>query len=177
MRKAQRADPITIFTPTGKPVGFANLFNVPRARSQGLEASADWRARPELRLRGSIGLLSTRIARTDAESAVYQGKQFDRSPHFTGSAAVYWRPTPKLNLSAQVRRHSSYFSDNADKPLLQIAGATIADSRAEYQLQRFSLFIEARNLFDTFAMKLLFGPSSGEAEEPRRIRAGVEARF
>lgn len=177
MRNAQRADPITIFTPTGKPVGFANLFNLPRARSQGLEASAEWRARPELRLRGSIGLLSTRITRTDAESAVYQGKQFDRSPHFTGSAAVDWRPIPQLNLSAEVRRHSSYFSDNADKPLLEIAGATIADVRAEYQLQRFLIFIQAHNLFDTFAMKLLFVPTSGEAEEPRRISAGVEARF
>ena len=99
------------------------------------------------------------------------------SPHFTGSAAVDWRPIPKLNLSAEVRRHSSYFSDNADKPLLEIAGAAIADVRAEFQLQRFSIFIQAHNLFDTFAMKSLFVPTSGEAEEPRRISAGVEARF
>lgn len=177
MRNAQRADPITIFTPTGKRVGFANLFNVPRARSQGLEASADWRARPHLRLRGSIGLLSTRITRTDAESLGYQGKQFDRSPHFTGSVVVDWRPIPMLNLSAQVRRHSSYFSDNANNPLLEVTGATFADVRAEYQIQRFSLFVQAHNVLDTFAMKWLFTPTSGEAEGPRRISAGVEARF
>jgi outer membrane receptor protein involved in Fe transport len=177
MRNAQRADPITIFTPTGRRVGFANLFNVPRARSRGLEATADWRATSKLTVRGSIGLLSTRITRTDAESAAYQEKQFDRSPHFTGTIAVDLRPVPKLRLSAQVRRHSSYFSDNADNPVLRIGPSTIADARLEYQLRPFLLFFQARNLFDSFAMAYMTTASSGEAEGPRRISAGLEMRF
>lgn len=177
MHNAQRADPINIFTPTGRRVGFANLFNVPSARSRGLEATADWRPGPNLSLRASIGLLATRITRTDAQSVAYQGKQFDRSPHFTGAVALDWRPVPSVRLSVQVRRHSSYFSDNVDNPLLQIGAATIADVRAEYQLRRFSLFLQARNLFDTFAMASMFTANSGEAEDPRRISGGIEMRF
>ncbi len=177
MRNSQRADPIIIFTPTGRRVGFANLFNVPRARSRGLEATADWRAGPDLSLRGSIGLLATKTIRTDSGTAAYQGKQFDRSPHFTGAIVLDWRPFRNLNLSAQVRRHSSYFSDNTDSPLLRIGGATIADVRAEYVTRRFSVFVQARNVLDKFAMLSMTTATSGEAEDPRRITAGVETHF
>lgn len=177
MRNAQRAEPITIFTPTGRRVGFANLFNVPRARSRGIEATADWRPGPGLSLRGSIGLLATRITETDAESAIYQGNQFDRSPHFAGAIGVDWRPLGQVRLSAQVRRHSSYFSNNANDPQLHISAATIADARVEYDLRRLAIFIQARNVFDKFAMLTLGTANSGEAEDPRRVSAGIEMHF
>jgi outer membrane receptor protein involved in Fe transport len=177
MRNAQRAEPIIITTPTGRRAGFANLFNVPRAYSRGLEAEAGWRAGSRLTLRGSIGLLETRISATDAESAIYQDHQFDRSPHFTGAVAIDWRPLPALRLSAQLRHHDSYFSDNANKPQLRVDGATIADVRAEYGAGRFSVFLQGHNVFDQFAMLSLATATSGEAEDPRRLSAGIEARF
>jgi hypothetical protein len=40
-----------------------------------------------------------------------------------------------------------------------------------------SLFVQVHNVFDRFAMVLLETPVSGEAEEPRRIVAGIETRF
>jgi outer membrane receptor protein involved in Fe transport len=177
MRDAQRAEPIVILTPTRRPVGFANLFNVPRARSRGFELSV--RARPNQQLSGwlALGLLGTKFTRTDAESAGYRGRQFDRSPHFSGAAGVDWTPLPALQLSAQVRRHSSYFSDNANSPALRIGPATIADARGEYEIGRLSLFVEVHNAFDRFAMVVLTTSTSGEAEEPRRITVGLERRF
>ena len=177
MRNAQRAEPIVITTPTGRRAGFANLFNVPRAYSRGLEAEADWRPDGRLTIRGSIGVLETRITETDAESAIYQEHDFDRSPHLTAALAVDWRMPRGPRLSAQVRHHDSYFSDNANKPELGIGGATIFDARAEYDVGPLSLFVRARNVFDRFAMLSLFSATAGEAEDPRRITAGIEARF
>ena len=40
-----------------------------------------------------------------------RGNEFDRSPHFTGSLAIDWKPTDRARLSAQVRHHSPYFTD------------------------------------------------------------------
>lgn len=177
MRNAQRAEPIVIFTPTGRRVGFANLLNVPRARSRGLELSLSARTSERLSGRLAIGLLGTRITRTDAESASFAGRQFDRSPHFSGAIAVDWAPAPSLRLSAQVRRHTSYFSDNANSAALQIRAATIADARAELNVRRLSVFVQVHNAFDRFAMVVMSTPTSGEAEDPRRITAGVESRF
>ncbi len=177
MRNAQRAEPIIITTPTGRRAGFANLFNVPRAYSRGLEAEADWRPDGRLTLRGSVGLLETRITATDTESAIYQGHQFDRSPRLTATLAVDWQMPRGPRLSAQVRHHDSYFSDNANKPELSIGSATIIDARAEYDLGLVAVFVQARNVFDRFAMRSLSTAVSGEAEDPRRISAGIEARF
>ncbi len=177
MRNAQRAEPITIFTPTGKQVGFANLFNVPRARSSGAELSAKMQANARFSAQVAVGLLDTRITRTDAESAPFNGKQFDRAPHFTGSIAIDWKPMRAFGLSAQVRHHSSYFTDNANSPALQIAPATIVDMRLEHQLKRALLFVQLRNLFNRFALIDQTTLTSGEAEDPRRVMIGVDARF
>lgn len=177
MKDAQRAEPIIIFTPTGRAAGFANLLNVPRARSRGFELTVDGRASQRLSARLALGLLGTKITRTDAASARFAGRQFDRSPHFSGTVGVNWKPLPDVELSAQVRRHSSYFSDNANSLAQRIGPATLADARAEWQLKRLRLFVQVHNAFDRFAMVIQNSPTSGEAEEPRRITAGVETRF
>jgi outer membrane receptor protein involved in Fe transport len=177
MRNAQRAESIFVTTPTGRKAGFANLFNVPRAFSRGVEAEADWRPNERVTIRGSVGFLATRITDTDAESAIYQDHQFDRSPHLTAALAVDWRSSSAFRLSAQVRHHDSYFSDNANKPEMRVGSATVMNARAEYDAGRFSVFVQAQNLFDRFAMVSLSTAVSGEAEDPRRINAGIAASF
>ncbi len=116
MRDAQRAEDVTIFTPSGRPAGFANLFNVPKARSYGAEAELSWRVTDALSTRLAVGLLGTKMVRTEGESEAFAHNEFDRSPHFTGAAAVDWRPLAQLRLSAQVRHHSPYFSDPENRP-------------------------------------------------------------
>jgi iron complex outermembrane receptor protein len=176
MRNAQRDEPIFIFAPNGFLVTFANLFNVPRARSSGAELDLNWNASARLSARGSIGLLATRIIDADPADAALDGKQFDRSPHFTASAAIDWQASDRLRLSAQARHHSRYYSDNLNTPAFRIAPSTIVDGRAEYRLLRLTVFAYARNLFDRFALiERTMRPAY--AEDPREIGVGVETRF
>jgi outer membrane receptor protein involved in Fe transport len=177
MRDAQRAEDISVVTPSGRRAGFANLFNVPKARTYGAEAQLDWQFSETLNARFAAGLLATKILRTDAESAHLKGNAFDRSPHFTGAAAIDWRPADRFDLSAQVRHHSSYFSDAENSSALKISSATNVDARAAYRLGKVELFAQVRNLFDAFNMLDLDSPTSGEAEDPRSFAIGLQARL
>jgi outer membrane receptor protein involved in Fe transport len=176
MRNAQRAEDIVVLGPHGFPVGFANLFNVPKARSYGLEAAANWKATGRLSGRIALGMLNTKIVRASAEDAALQGKQFGRSPHFTASASVDWRPSERLRLSAQARHHSPYFSDDENNLNFAIGSATIVNARAEYRLGQVSLFGYARNLFNTFRM-VDRSATVSSAEDPREVGVGIEASF
>ena len=184
MRDAQRSESILIPTPSGRFVGLANLFNVPRARSSGAEGQVRWRASSWLSSSGAVGFLGTRFVETDDESANFSGNEFDRSPHFTGSIAIGWEPADKLRLSAQVRHHGPYFTDPQNTPQLRVDGGTVADARAEYQLANVSVFAQVRNLLDTLSMRDLGDfnpvtgePIAGEAEDPRMVAIGLDARF
>lgn len=177
IRDAQRAEDIFVRTPSGRFAGFANLFNVPKARSYGAEAELSWRATDSLSTRLAIGFLDTKLVRTEGESAVFHGNQFDRSPHFTGAAAVDWRATDKLRLSAQVRHHSPYFSDPQNSPELRIGRGTNVDARAEYAAGPVTIFGQVRNLFDALNLLSLGSPAAGEAEDPRTLAIGIESRF
>lgn len=177
MRDAQRSRMIQIVAPAGQRIGFADLFNVPRARVYGAELGLEWRASRRFSARGSIGLLDTKITRTDEASAHLLGNSFQRSPPFSGSAAVDWRPIDRLRLSAQLRHSDGYFSDETERPDLRVGGATIVNARAALELGPVTGFAYARNLFDEFAMRHLSLPTFGAAHDPRELGFGIEARF
>lgn len=176
MRNAQRAIDVRIVAPNGRPVGFADLFNVPKARSSGAEVEAQWRPSQAFNARAAIGLLRTRVVDAGADYPGAQGKSFDRAPHFSASLAVDWRPVKRLQLSAQVRHHSPYWSNALHDPASRVGSGTIADARADYRFSRFALFAYARNVFNTFS----FTSRSAYAatlEDPRELGAGIETRF
>lgn len=177
MRDAQRSEGIIVRTPSGLPAGFANLFNVPKARSYGAEGQLSWKFSKSFSATTAIGLLGTKFVRGDEESAAFEGNEFDRSPHFTGSLAIDWRPTGRARLSAQVRHHSGYFTDPENSSDLRIGSGTNVDARAEYQIGGVSIYGQVRNLFDEFRMRDLFTPTAGEAEDARTFAIGVETRF
>ncbi len=177
MRDAQRAREFRIFTPSGRGAGFADLFNVPKARSYGAEGQLTWRANNSLSATVAVGLLGTKIIQTYAENEALKGNQFDRSPHFTGSANINWKPTNHLRITAGIRHHGPYFSDPENSPNLRINRGTNVDARAAYQLGRISIFAQARNVFNAFNLLDLNNPVSGEAEDPRRVSVGIESEF
>ena len=177
MRDAQRAREFRIFTPSGRGAGFADLFNVPRARSYGAEAQFIWRPNASLSATIALGFLDTRITRSDAENPGLNGNQFDRSPQFTGSAGIDWQPSNNLRISAYARHHDPYFSDPENSSNLRISGGTKVDARAAYRLGRISIFTQVRNVFDAFSMIDLSTATSGEAEDPRSIAVGLESSF
>jgi iron complex outermembrane receptor protein len=176
MHDAQRAKEIDVVGPAGFPVGFADLFNVPKARSYGLEGELDWRVSKRLSSRFALGLLNTKIVRSGPGYSEFEGNQFGRSPHLSAAAAVDWEPLRRLRLSAQVRHHSSYFSDDANGAGALVGPSTIADARAEYRLSRVTLFAYAHNPFDTFAL-IERDAFSAVPEDPRQVAVGIESRF
>lgn len=178
MRNAQRAEGILIRTPNGLPVGFANLFNVPKARSYGFEADAAYQASNAWTLRAALGLLGTKIVKTNEESASYEGNEFDRSPHFSGSVGIDWRPANRVQLSARLRHHSSYYSDPDNLQINKVPASTIVDTRVEYDAGRVSLFWQVRNFFDALGLLELGDDGrSAVAEDPIQVSVGIESRF
>jgi iron complex outermembrane recepter protein len=177
MFDAQRT--LTIFTlpASGPPVSATQVDNAPRAWTRGLEVELEWRPSQNLQLRGAIGLLDTRITLTLDPTDPLLGKQFQRSPHFSGSTAAVWTPIEQLMLSAQVRHNSSYFSDDLETATRRIEGSTTIDARASWTWRGVTLFGYARNLFDEFHLTYMFGNGVATAGDPRELGLGVEARF
>jgi iron complex outermembrane receptor protein len=165
--------------PGGQVARFQELSNAPRARSQGLEAQAQWRASRGLTIGAAIGVSKTRITATPTPTDPTLGKQFQRSPRFSAAASIDWRPTETLQLAAQLRHNSGYFSDDAESPALQVGGATKVDAKASWQVGRLTLFGYVRNVFDRFYLTSLGSPTGlvATAGDPREFGLGLEARL
>lgn len=177
LSNAQRAQPRAFRVPGGATAFWADIQNVSSAESYGLEAELTWRAGRRLTLRAGLGLLKTRILETDDPADPILGKEFQRSPHVSGSAAIDWRAADSLRLSAQLRHRGGYFSNDANTPALRIGKATVVDARASYSIGGATLFGYVRNAFDDFTLTYLFSPIQGTAGDPREIGFGIEARF
>jgi outer membrane receptor protein involved in Fe transport len=177
MHNAQRLKGISIDTPAGLPVGFADLFNAPKARSYGAEAELSWHPRQGLLARISAGLLRTKLIDAGPDYPDFSGNEFARAPHFSAAAAVDWDVTDRLRLSTQARYHSAYFSDDVNVATDRIPGVAIFDVRAEYRLRRVTVFAYARNLFDKFALFDRFEDIGASVEDPRMVGLGIESRF
>ena len=177
MRDAQRLKAITILTPLGRRVGFADLFNAPKARSYGGEVELSWRAHRRLSARLSAGLLKTKLIDAGQDYPEFSGNDFARSPAFSAAAATDWKPVDGLRLSAQVRYRSAFFADEVNSDLVRVPGAAVVRARAEYDIGRATAFAYARNLFDKFVYVDRTGNSSAVAEAPRELGIGIETRF
>ncbi|QNN65669.1 TonB-dependent receptor [Sphingomonas rhizophila] len=177
MDDPQRSRSITIFAPTGAPVGFADLFNLQHARSHGGEATLNWQPSTRFSMRAGVGLLRTQITEADGEYASFKGKQFQRSPKFSASLAIDWMPLRGLNLSAQARRNSGYFSDDLNAADRHVAGWTNVDARVAYDLRKLRLFGYVRNVFDSFHLTYLLNSSLATAGDPREFGMGIEYRY
>lgn len=177
MDHAQRAQPIVILTPGGRPVTFADLFNVDKARSYGLEAGLQWKATERLTVTAGLGLLRTRIVASDPSKPAFEGKQFQRSPKFSATAGIEWQPTDRFRLGVQARRNSGYFSDELETAARRVSGWTKLDARADWTIGRTTLFGYARNILNKFYMTYLFTTNFGTAGDPREAGAGIETRF
>ena len=172
MHDAQRVQTYNI-----QGVGLADLFNVPKARTYGAEAQIQWHASTRFSANIGIGLLDTKIVRTDAAYASFEGNEFQRSPHFSATGSVEWRPVDRLRLSTQVRHNSGYWSDEANTEARRVSAWTRFDAQVDWDYGPVRLFGYARNIFDDFYMTSLFNPLLGTAGDPREVGVGMETRF
>lgn len=177
IKDAQRQRVLPLVLPDGRTLFVTDFVNAPSSRSWGAEGEMGWSPLPQLTVRGGVGLLRTRLRRTLTSTDPSLGKEFQRSPRLSASATVDWQPGPPWRLSASVRHHSDYFSDDRNLADRRIEAATIVDGRAAWTLGRSTLFGYVRNAFDRFEMTYLFSPTFGTASDPREVGIGVEQRF
>jgi iron complex outermembrane recepter protein len=177
IRDAQRPLRVLWTAPNGEELVVTRLDNAPAARSYGAETEAVWMPTRRLTVRTSGGLLWTRLNQAQITSDPILGKQFSRSPNFTGSAQIDWQASSRVRLSSQVRHHSRYFSNDINTPALRVNAATIISARASYTLRNVTAFAYVRNLLDSFHLTYLFSSSLGTAEEPRMVGFGLETKF
>ena len=177
IRGSQRATFFPYSVPGGGTAFWAEIDNLPKAESYGLEASAEWQATSRLLARAGLGLLKTRIIRSVPSRSQLQGNDFGRAPALTAHASADWTPFRRLQLNAAVRHSSTYFSDDANAPTRKIGRATRIDARAAFDAGPVILSAYVRNLLDDFNMTYLFSSFAGVAMEPRQIGIALETRF
>ncbi len=178
IRNSQRARSVTFQPPNSPPIFFASITNAPRARTYGLELTADWKPTPTFSARAAVGLLDTRITRAEAPDDPADGKDFQRAPPLTASASLDWRPVERLQLSMQVRHNAGYFSDDFETAATKTGSATIADVRGSFSAGHWTLFGYVRNLFDRFELRFRSsGSDAAIAIDPREFGVGLERRF
>jgi outer membrane receptor protein involved in Fe transport len=177
MKDAQRLKAITIRTPLGRPAGFADLFNAPKARSYGAEMELSWRVRHGLSARLSAGLLRTKLIDAGPDYPEFTGNEFARSPHFSAATAVDWTVVDGMRLSAQARYRSAYYGDEVNSEQVRVPGAAIVDTRLEYDIGRVRAFAFVRNLFDKFVLIDRSSSDFAAVDMPREVGLGIETRF
>lgn len=177
IRKAQHFFALPFKLPDGTTVLVDRANNIPKVSSYGAEAELAWRAKPGLTLSGGLGLLRNRVI--DAGAGANIGREFERGPHVTGSAALDWAASKRLQLSAQLRYHSGFFSDDFGTKALRVPSAAIIDARAAYALDGITFFAYAHNALNSFRLSYVFlsDPPSASLEDPRVVGVGVEAHF
>ncbi|HKX91219.1 MAG TPA: TonB-dependent receptor [Sphingomicrobium sp.] len=176
-RDTQRSTFFPLTGPGGRMAFWARIDNVPKAETYGLEASFEWRPSDRLQVRAGLGLLRSRIVQPANQAPELEGNDFGRSPRWTASGIIAWRPLKRLELNAVIRHNAGYFSDDANVPNRRVGHATRIDARAAYDFGRTTLFGYARNVLDHFHMTYLFAPTAGVAADPREVGIGFEARF
>ena len=177
IRNAQRTLQTILTGPKGLELIVTRLGNAPAARSYGAELDLRWRASKRLTVHAAAGMLRTRIDDAPIPDDPIIGNGFARAPGFTGSAMLDWRALDRLRLSASLRYHSGYFSDDANSSSRAVPAGSIVDTRASYGLGRATLFAYARNLFDEFRLTYLYSPELATADHPRELGIGIETRF
>jgi outer membrane receptor protein involved in Fe transport len=176
IRDAQRQQLVPVAVAGGGTIFATEFANAPKARTYGAEAEVSWRSK-QITLRAGLGMLRTKVVETVLPTDITRGRDFQRSPKLSAAAAIDWTPSEPLRLSAQVRHHSGYFSDDANTLARRIPAATIVDLRGAFTAGKVTVFGYARNALNAFTLSYLFTPTFGTANDPREIGLGIEARF
>ena len=157
------------------------ITNADRARSYGLEVSADYQHNDRLKLFGSIGLLNTEITEFDvAVDPNAVGRQFPRSPNFTMTLGADYEAIDDLTLGGRARFSGGYFSDFNNTAAFRVNSYAIFDFKARYSIGSAELYAYLDNAFNAVgpASKLNIGGGLfGTVITPREFGAGLRYKF
>jgi len=156
--------------------------NAERARSTGLELSADWDVSARLRMNAGVGLLRTRFEEFSAMPG-REGNVFAMAPSRTLTLGASWEVSDGLTLSGQVRHVAGYFSEDGNAEVYRIDPLTLANLRLDYVTRSgVELFGYVNNIFDTrqptfLQVNRVVGGLEGYMTTPREFGIGVRYRF
>ncbi len=174
---AQRSTTTVTTNPLGQTIFEVSVGNVPSARSYGAELELDARITRNFNVRAGVGLLNTKITQTPDPLDPIRGSQFASAPKWGFTAGIDWEPAKGLKLDAQLRSNSRYFSDDANTPILRIAGSTTVDAKISYEWRGVTASAYVRNAFNDFALTNLFAVDFGFANDPRNFGISLDAKF
>lgn len=177
IQNAQRQQTVPISLPNGTTIFALEFANAPAAETYGMEVEVGWHLGPRLSLRTGLGFLETNVSRTILAIDPSLRGDFQRSPRMSAAGTIDWRPLDELRLSAQLRYHSGYFSDDSNNLSRRVDAVAVMDARAAYTAGPATLFAYVRNALDAFYLTYLFTPTFGTAGDPRELGVGIEARF
>ncbi len=157
------------------------IANADRARSYGLEVSAQARATEALNLFGSVGLLDTEVTKfTAAVDPDVEGREFPRAPHLTLALGADYEVIDDLTLGARGRYTSSYFSNAANSEEFKVGSYAIFDFFAAYAFENVEAYAYLDNAFNVRHTMLelnLGGGSVATVTTPREFGAGLRVKF
>jgi iron complex outermembrane receptor protein len=157
--------------------------NAPRAVTYGAEMGAVWRARPDLTVRGDLGLLRAQIE-SYPDSNV-EGHELPRSPRVSAALGATWRGPNGLDVGGSARYSSAYYSDITNVARGRVEPGWTAHLNASYPVGRARVFAFINNVFDSKRPVLVDADPNAAAEandvgtlpRPRAVGVGVEVWF
>lgn len=166
------------------------LFNIDNLQTYGLEVTAQYQARDDLSLFGSLGLLNTDVGNLGAEIAAFtgsttnNGNELPLAPNITLNIGTDYQVNDRLSIGGRVNYTGSYFSDITNDASTEAGDYVTVDFRTAYQLSETTeLYGYVSNVFDSrgeislsrnVTTGVLFG---GSVIEPREIGFGIRATF
>ncbi|MGQ0546419.1 MAG: TonB-dependent receptor [Betaproteobacteria bacterium] len=122
------------------PAVFTNV-NLPPTRRRGAELEAAWRATPNLEWRAGLALLEAEFRAT--------GKRVPLVPNAIATLGASWLMTGRTRLNVNARHvGKQYYDNDPDNVFRKQPAYGLVDVKLERRLDRLTLGLEVRNLFD-----------------------------
>lgn len=160
------------------------VLNADKARSYGMELSAEYEALDNLRLRASVGLLHTKLSKfSNAAGVAFEGNEFGKAPSYTLGFGFDWDVIENVTLSAEVRHTDGYYSTDENYPAYWVDSYTVANARVTYQPnETWQLYAYVNNIFDERAPTWKYddrtaGGIVASMLEPLEYGVGLKVKF
>ncbi|MBV7433808.1 TonB-dependent receptor [Cardiobacteriaceae bacterium TAE3-ERU3] len=158
--------------------------NAERATAWGSELAADYAVNERLNLNANLGVLKTKINRFSNTVADYQGKSFELAPSYTFGLGAQWKINDQWQLSGNLKRTGSYYSDDLNTEGYKIAPYTVVNAKLDWQPHdNIKVFTYVNNLFNDQSPTAIFAPGRGQSLKtadivaPREFGVGIRADF
>lgn len=169
--------------------------NAGQSKLYGAELQLEARPSRTLTVFGALGLLDTEFTDYQTDQAEFDGNVFPYAPSITISAGFDYRHPTGVRVLGDVNLTDDHFSDTindasrvslvggietcsaepCNSPLVEVPSYVVANLKAGYEAETFSIYAFARNLLDENYITQLQPQGDARSAEPRV--AGVEVNF